>query len=180
MLIASTDPLAFNLLPFVTTIVVFSVVAIALGIFVWPKILKGLDDRNAKILHEIESAEAARAVAAAKQKEFEQKLAEALEQAAQMIREAKSEAVRMGDEIRAKSEADLAERARRAGEEIENARRAAIAELESHAATLAVSIAGRILKREINPADQKRMIEESMTGMSTMSTMSGSGPSKRN
>ena len=108
MLIASTDPLAFNLLPFVTTIVVFSVVAIALGIFVWPKILKGLDDRNAKILHEIESAEAARAVAAAKQKEFEQKLAEALEQAAQMIREAKSEAVRMGDEIRAKSEADLA------------------------------------------------------------------------
>ena len=178
MLIASSDPLAFNLLPFVTTIVVFSVVAIALGKFVWPKMLMGLDDRNAKILHEIESAEAARAAAAAKQKEFEQKLAEALEQAAQMIREAKSEAVRMGDEIRAKSEADLAERARRAGEEIENARRAAIAELESHAATLAVSIAGRILKREINPADQKRMIEESMTGMSTMSTMSGSG--KRN
>ena len=73
------------------------------------------------------------------------------------------------------SKPDLAERARRAGEEIENARRAAIAELESHAATLAVSIAGRILKREINPADQKRMIEESMAGMSTMS-----GSSKRN
>ena len=169
MLIASTDPLAFNLLPFITTIVVFAVVAIALGMFVWPKILKGLDDRNAKILHEIESAEAARAAAASKQKEFEQKLAEALEQSAQMIREAESDAVRMGDEIRAKSEADLAERARRAGEEIENARRTAIAELESHAATLAVSIAGRILKREINPGDQKRMVEESLAGMSDKS-----------
>ena len=90
-----------------------------------------------------------------------------------MIREAKSEAVRMGDEIRAKSEADLAERARRAGEEIENARRAAIAELESHAATLAVSIAGRILKREINPTDQKRMVEESLAGMTDMTSQSG-------
>lgn len=169
MLFAAADPLAFNLLPFITTIVVFLIVLVVLRILVWPKILKGIDDRNEKILHEIESAEAARAAAGAKQKEFEHKLAEALEQSAKMIREAKSEAVRLGDEIRAKSETDLADRARRATEEIENARRTAIAELESHAAKLAVSIASRILKREINPADQKRMVEESLAGMSGMS-----------
>ncbi len=166
MLFASADPLAFNLLPFITTIVVFLIVLTVLKILVWPKILKGIDDRNEKILHEIESAEAARAAAGAKQKEFEQKLAEALEQSAKMIREAKSEAVRLGDEIRAKSETDLADRARRATEEIENARRTAVAELEAHAAKLAISIAGRILKREINPTDQKRMVEESLAGMS--------------
>lgn len=166
MLLASSDPLAFNFLPFITTMVVFLIVAASLGMFVWPKILKGLDERNEKILHEIASAEAARASAAAKQKEFEQKLAEALEQSSKMIREAKSEAVRLGDEIRAKSESELAERARRASEEIENARRQAVAELEAHAASLAVSIAGRILQREITPGDQKRMVEESLAGMS--------------
>lgn len=166
MLLASADPLAFNWLPFLTTIVVFLVVVVALGAFVWPKILKGLEERNEKILGEIASAEAARAAAAAKQKEFEQKLAEALEQSAKMIREAKSEAVRLGDELRSKSEAELAERARRASDEIDNARRTAVAELEAHAATLAVSIAGRILQREITPSDQKRMVEESLAGMS--------------
>ncbi len=167
MLIASADPLAFNLLPFITTIVVFTIVMGALSIYVWPKIQKGLDERNEKILHEIASAEAARVAASAKQKEFEQKLSEALEQSAVMIREAKAEAVRLGEEIRAKNEAELTARARRAGEEIENARRTAVAELESHAATLAISIAGRILQREINPSDQKRMVEESLAGMSS-------------
>jgi len=165
MLLASANPLEFNLFPFITTIVVFATVAIALGVFVWPKILKGLDDRNTKILGEIAAAEASRASAAAKQKEFEQKLQEAMEQSSRMIREAKAEAVRMGEELRARSEADLAERARRAHEEIENARRTAVAELEAHAATLAVSIASRILKREISSADQKRMVEESLAGM---------------
>ncbi|MSR44920.1 MAG: hypothetical protein EXS15_06150 [Phycisphaerales bacterium] len=167
MLIASSDPLAFNLLPFLTTIVVFSIVALALGVFVWPKILKGLDDRNAKILHEIESAEAARVAAGLKQKEFEAKLAAALEESDRMLREARAAALRLGDEIRAKNESDLADRARRAGEEIENARRTAIAELEAHAASLAVAIAGRILEREITPADQKRMVEQSLAGMSS-------------
>ncbi|MBM4008593.1 MAG: F0F1 ATP synthase subunit B [Planctomycetes bacterium] len=165
MMLASANPLEFNLFPFITTMVVFGTVAVGLGIFVWPKILKGLDDRNAKILGEIAAAEAARTAAAAKQKEFEQKLQEAMEQSSRMIREAKAEAVRMGEELRARSEAELAERARRAQDEIESARRTAVAELEAHAATLAVSIASRILKREISATDQKRMVEESLAGM---------------
>lgn len=167
MLLASSDPLAFQFLPFITTVVVSLIVFVVLGTVVWPKIFKGLEERDAKILHEIEMAEAARAAAAAKQKEFEHKLSEALEQSDKMIREARAEAVRLGDEIRAKNESELAERARRAGEEIENARRTAVAELEAHAATLAISIAGRILEREISPADQKRLVEQSLAGMKT-------------
>ncbi|MSR28403.1 MAG: ATP synthase F0 subunit B [Phycisphaerales bacterium] len=166
MLLASADPMAFNWLPFVTTIVVFGIVFFVLAFSVWPKIDKGLDERSQKILHEIESAEAARVTAAAKQKEFEQKLAEGLEQSARMIREAKAEAVRLGDEIRARSEADLSERARRAAEEIDGARRLAVSELEAHAAALAVAIAGRILQRELKPADNQRIVEESLAGMS--------------
>jgi F-type H+-transporting ATPase subunit b len=166
MLLASADPLAFNWLPFITTITVFGLVFAVLATVVWPKINRGLEERNQKILNEIEAAEAARAAAAAKQKEFEQKLSEALEQSARMIREAKAEAARLGDEIRARNEAELAERARRAAEEIETARRLAVSELESHAAALAVGIAGKILQRELNASDQQRIVEESLAGMS--------------
>lgn len=167
MLLAAADPLAFDLYTFITTLVVFAVVFVVLGVVVWPKILKGLDERDAKILHEIESAEAARVAAMAKQKEFEHKLAAALEESERMLREARASAVRLGDEIRAKNESELAERARRAGEEIESARRTAVAELESHASSLAIAIAGRILEREISPADQKRLVEQSLAGMNT-------------
>ncbi|MSR69738.1 MAG: hypothetical protein EXS17_05255, partial [Phycisphaerales bacterium] len=73
MLLASSDPLAFQFLPFITTVVVSLIVFVVLGTVVWPKIFKGLEERDAKILHEIEMAEAARAAAAAKQKEFEHK-----------------------------------------------------------------------------------------------------------
>ncbi len=166
MLLASADPLAFNFLPFITTIVVLGIVFFVLKLKVWPQISKGIDDRNEKILGAIASAEAAHAVAAAKQKEFETKLSEALEQSAKMIREAKTEAIRLGDEIRAKAEAELGERAKRAREEIEGARRLAVSELEAHAASLAVSIAGRILKRELTATDHQRIVEESLAGMS--------------
>lgn len=167
MLIAAADPLAFDFYTFITTIVVCLVVVVVLGLVVWPKILKGLDERDAKILHEIESAEAARASAMAKQKEFEHKLAAALEESDRMLREARAAAIRLGDEIRAKNESELADRARRAGEEIENARRTAVAELEAHASSLAIAIAGHILEREIAPADQKRLVEQSLAAMNT-------------
>ena len=61
MLLASSNPLEFQFLPFITTVVVSLIVFVVLGTVVWPKILKGLNERDAKILHEIESAEAARA-----------------------------------------------------------------------------------------------------------------------
>ncbi len=167
MLLAAADPLAFDLYTFITTVVVFLVVAVVLHVFAWPKVFKGLDERDAKILHEIESAEAARVAAMAKQREFEQKLAAALEESDRMLRDARASAVRLGDEIRAKNESELVDRARRAGEEIENARRTAVAELESHASSLAIAIAGRILEREISPADQKRLVEQSLAAMKT-------------
>ncbi len=170
MLIASADPLAFDPFTFITTMVVFVVVFVVLGVGVWPKILKGLNERDAKILHEIESAEAAREAAMAKQKEFELKLAAALEESDRMLREARASAVRVGDELRAKNESELAERARRASDEIENARRTAVAELEAHASSLAIAIAGRILEREISPTDQKRLVEQSLASMNASRT----------
>ena len=49
-----------NLLANITGILVPLIAVTLLIIFVWPKILKGLDDRNDKILSEIHSAEEAR------------------------------------------------------------------------------------------------------------------------
>ena len=142
-----------------------TVFAIAFGILyfkVWPVITKGLDDRNDKILGEIKAAEDARSQAKQALFEYEQSLAQAREQAQQTIAEAKAEAQRLGDEMKAANERELAERMARAKADIESARRAAVADIHANASELAAAVASRILKREINPADQAALVSEAL------------------
>jgi F-type H+-transporting ATPase subunit b len=153
---------AANWLPGVTALVVFGIVLLILGKFVWPKITKALDERDAKIRHEIESAEQAREQAKAALSEYQRNLASAREEANAMITKAKADAKAVAEELRSRNEVELTEMKQRATREIEAARHAAVTSLYNEASTLAVAIAGKILEREISPGDQKRMIDESL------------------
>ena len=156
------DPMKPQLGLAITALVVFGLAFGALALFVWPKITKGLDDRNQKILGEIKAAEDARAQAKQALAEYEKSLAEAREQANKTIAEARAEAQRVADELKAANERELAERIARAKADIEAAKKAAVADIHANATELASAIAGRILQREINAADQARLVEESI------------------
>ncbi|MCH2143962.1 MAG: F0F1 ATP synthase subunit B [Phycisphaerales bacterium] len=151
-----------NLLANVTGIVVFLVALVVLWLFVWPKITQGLDDRNDKIISEIQSAEEAREQAKSALADYEQELAKAREESSRMINDARAQAKELADELRAKNEQELAERMARANADIESAKSAAVADIHSQAAVLATTIAGKILQREINPGDQQQLVEESL------------------
>ena len=151
-----------NLLANITGIVVFLIAMTVLWIFVWPKITQGLDDRNEKILSEIKSAEDAREQAKRALSDYEHELARAREESSQMINDARAQAKQLADELRAKNEKELAERMARATADIEAAKSAAVSDLHAQAADLATMIAGKILKREITPADEKQLVDESL------------------
>jgi F-type H+-transporting ATPase subunit b len=129
---------------------------------VWPKVSKGLDDRNAKIVGEIKAAEEARAAAKKAQSDFERQLASAREESAAMIKQARADAQRVADELKARNEQELAERVSRANADIEAARKAAVAELHAQSAALATDIASRILRRQVNDQDNQRLVQESL------------------
>jgi len=156
------DPMKSNFWVAGTALLVFAIAFSILYFKVWPVITKGLDDRNDKILGEIKAAEDARSQAKQALSEYEQSLAQAREQAQQTIAEAKAEAQRLGDEMKAANERELAERMARAKADIESARRAAVADIHANASELAVAVAGRILKREINPSDQAALVSEAL------------------
>lgn len=156
------NPLTVKLLPVVTSVVVFLAFFLVLRALVWPKIVKGLDEREGKILHEIEAAEEARQKAREAQESYESSLAEAQENAREMISKARADAKATADEMLARNEAELADMKRRATQDIENAKQAAIGHLHNEAATLAAAIAGKILQREISVEDQQRLVEESL------------------
>jgi F-type H+-transporting ATPase subunit b len=159
---AGSSPLAFEWAPAVTTLVVFGVFFFVLARKVWPAILKGLDDRQRKLLEEIEAAERARARADEALAEYERSLAEARKEANDMIARARSDAKAAADAMRSRNEAELTELKLRATREIESAKQAAITELHHESVTLATAIAAKILKREISAGDQRRLVEESI------------------
>jgi len=158
----AANPVSFQVLPAVTAFVVFGIVFVVLAKFVWPTVSKGLDERNAKIVGEIKAAEEARAAAKAAQAEFERSLASARDEAANMIKQARADAQRVADELKAKNDQELAEKVARANADIEAARKAAVADMQAQAAALATEIAGKILRRQVNDQDNQRLVQESL------------------
>jgi F-type H+-transporting ATPase subunit b len=146
----------------VTALVVFAIVAGVLGAGVWPKISRALDEREQKILGEIEAAEAARKQARSALEQYEKSLAEARAEAQSMLEQTKADQMKLAAELRARSEADLHSMKEKAQRDIDAARRAAVADLYAQASDLATAVAGKILQREVNAGDQQRLIEEAV------------------
>ncbi len=160
--------LDFNVLANVTGIAVFLISLALLAKFVWPKIVQGLEDRNEKILAEIRSAEEAREQANSALADYERELSRAREESSKMIADAKAQAKALADELREKNEQELSERMARASADIESAKASAVSELHAQAAELASVMAEKILDREINVQDQKKLLEESLAELGRM------------
>ena len=156
------EVMAFQWMPAVTTLVVFLLAFGFLYVKVWPKIIKGLEDRQNKIRQEIANAEAAREQANAALAEYEKELASARQEANELIAHARADAKAVAKELRDRNEVELGEMKQRATRDLQSAKRAAITELHAEAATLAADIAGKILKREVSAEDQQRLLDESL------------------
>lgn len=162
MLTLAAGPLDTSLVDVIVAVVVFAVFFSLLRVLVWPKLVGALDERSAKIRHEIDSAEKARHEAEAAQKKFEEKLRQGQEEAARTIEEAKATARKVVEELRSKNDAELADLKSRALADIQAAREAAVRELNEHSVALAASMASKILRREVGASDQSRLVAESL------------------
>ena len=162
------NPVAVDLAPAITALIVFGLFFVVFFWKVWPKIAGGLDERQAKIRQEIEAAEAAQAEARAAMESQKEELAAARAEAHEMIAKAKSDAEASSRELRERAQQELADLRDNAGHEIRAAKEAAITELHAESATLATAIASRILQREINVNDQQALIEESLRELETV------------
>lgn len=151
-----------------TAIVVFLLVFAVLAVKVWPTITKALDERAAKIREEIESAEMARKQAKDALEQYQQSLAQARAEAQKMLEQTKAQQTALAAELKAKADSELAQMRERAMRDIDAAKRAAISEIYTDAASMASLVAGKILRREIRPADQQALVEESLAKLQTV------------
>jgi len=168
--IASDSPVDIQFLTLGTAIVVFTLFLIITMKFIWPQILKGLDQRDQKLRDDLNAAEESRQQAKQALDEYEQALTKARSEATEMIVKAKKDAKAAAAELRSNNTRELAELKLAAAADIESAKLAAIGELHAEASTLAVAIAGKILGREISAKDQQTLVDESLSDLAGTST----------
>ncbi len=141
-------------------LVVFFILAWFTMKFVWPPIMKALDERAQKIADGLAAADKAKADLAHAEKKATDELRKAREsaaefrsgaekQAAQLIEEARTEGARLVAAARAAAETEAASAAQRAKEA-----------LREHVAQLAVAGAEKILRKEINAAAHAELLTQ--------------------
>jgi len=157
------EVVGINPVQFLITILVFGIAFFVLAKTAWPKILTGLEDREEKIRADIFAAEEAKERANEAMAEYEKSLAQARAEANEMIEKTRAEQSRMAATLRTEAEAELNELRDDARRNIEAAKRAALAELYTEAANLSTAVAQRILEREVNVDDQRRLVEEAVS-----------------
>jgi F-type H+-transporting ATPase subunit b len=147
----------------VTALVVFAISAVFLQLVVWPKISKGLADREHKIRSAIQEAELARQQAKTSLEQYQRDLAEARARAQADLEAARAQQGAIAAETRAKAERDVAMMKDKAVREIEAAKKVAISEVYAVAGQVASSMASRVLKREVNVQDEHRLLQEALS-----------------
>ncbi len=149
----------------VWTIVSFVLLVVILGKVAWGPILKALDAREQAIAKSVRDADEARQKAEAllaEQKAFLAKsLAEADEHRAKSQREAEAQVAAMLTDGQSKAEA-LLERAKR---EIAQQEEQAIAAVRTEASRLAIDAASRLIKRNLDSEDNRRLVKDFIDGM---------------
>jgi F-type H+-transporting ATPase subunit b len=144
------------------TVVVFAGLMLVLGKFAWKPLMTALHERESHLEHVLLDSEKARNEAEALAAQHRKELALAADQVRALIEEARKEATVAANSIIQKAQAEAEESRKRAEREIVGAKDQALMEIWSQTADLAVSVAGKVLGKELGESDHRRLVEMAM------------------
>jgi F-type H+-transporting ATPase subunit b len=144
------------------SIIVFLALLIILGKFAWPKMLEGLQRREANIRGAIVEAEKAREEANQARAEFQAMLAQGSEKVREMLEEARRDAQAASEQMKQDARRDIQDERDRLKREILTAKDQAVQELWNQTAQLATLISTKALRRQMTAEDHKRLMEEAL------------------
>ena len=136
--------------------------AIVFGAIAWkglPAMKAGMDARTERIRSDLDAAEAQRTEASAILAEYQTQLADARNESARIIEEARQAADEVKQTLTAKANADIAELRARATADIESAKVQAIADLRGEVANLAIGAAEQVVERSLDRDTSVALVE---------------------
>ena len=126
--------------------------------FFWDKILAVLDARREAADKEILDAENAKAEALTIRQTYEQNMRTARAQADTILANAQKTATARSEEIIGQAQQQAAQIKLKATADIEQEKKKAINDAKSEISGLAMAIAGKVVERELQAADQEQLI----------------------
>ena len=127
--------------------------------FFLDKVKAILDQRREAADKEITDAQAARAEAEEIKKTYEQNMREARAKADDLLLNAQRTANSRSEEIIGQAQAAAAQIKQKAAADIEMEKKKALNDAKNEISGLALAIAGKVVARELNTADQEQMID---------------------
>ncbi len=140
--------------------VVFLLLILLLRKFAWTPITNALEERENTIGESIQRAEKALAEARQIQADNEKARREAEQAGQRILREARDTAERLRGEEVEKTRAQIRQMQQQAQAEIEREKQSALNELRAEVADLAIEAAGKILRKNLDSAQQSRIVDD--------------------
>jgi F-type H+-transporting ATPase subunit b len=147
------------------TIVVFVALLLLLSRFAWKPLAHALHQREEHLEHCLLQTEKARNESEDLLAEHRRIMAQADDRIRAMIDKAHKDATLSAEEIVKSAQAEAEAARDRAQREIVTARDQALAEIWSQTANVAVSVAGRVLSKELSPDEHSRLLERAISEM---------------
>jgi F-type H+-transporting ATPase subunit b len=146
----------------VWSFLVFVLLLVILGKYAWGPMMKALHDREHAMEKAHADAERARAEAAELLAQHQRQMQEATAQVRSLLDEARRNGQATAEEIvkKAQGEAEMARQ--RAERDIQTAKDQALSELWTTSANLAVSVAGKVLSKEMTEDDRRRLVDRAV------------------
>src|SRR5688572_14871696 len=144
------------------TLLVFGISLYILRKAAFPRIAEALDKRQRAIEESIDASERARREASQLLAEYRERLAEAREQADEIVARARKTGETAENELIAAAKAKREEMLAQTRRDIETETRRAIQEIRSEVADLTVKATEKVTRKTLDEKDQKRLVDEAL------------------
>ena len=169
------DPVEPKLGLMLWTVVVFVLLLIVLTRFAWQPLLAALHSREQHLEHVLLETERARNESEANLAEHRKLMARAGDEVRGILDKARQEAQATAEQLikQAQAEGELAKQ--RAQRDIGQARDQALGEIWEKTAGMAVAIAGKVLSKELNDTEHRRLLDAAIKELPAATASNGHG-----
>ena len=123
-------------------------------------VMSMLAEREKEVSSMYEKAESAQQNAEKLENEYATKLSEAKEEALRIMKDATDAANKKGEQIVSEAQQKASASIAKAQREIEREKLSAVSEIKKDIASIAVSVAEKVIEKDINEKDYERLVEE--------------------
>lgn len=162
---AAATPFTINGGLILWTLVIFALLMFILAKTAWPAILKTIEDREARIRAQLEAADKANADAQKILAEYQQQVANARNEAQDIVAQSRQAGEKLRDELVSKGRQEQEELLERARREIALERDRALAELRREAVELSLAAASKVIEKNMDSEADRRLVQDYLASL---------------